>query len=56
MAQICIPIGRDGCCSPIGNPEWSEQSVYDDDYTFPEEPEQDEMSPLDDDYIREEYR
>ena len=38
--------------SRIGNPEWNERSVYDDEYID----EEDELSPLDDDYIREEYR
>lgn len=38
--------------SRIGNPEWSEESVYDDDYRSDE----DELSPLDDDYVREDYR
>lgn len=38
--------------SRIGNPEWNERSVYDDEYIG----EEDELSPFDDDYIREEYR
>lgn len=35
----------------IGNPEWSEQSPYDDDYPH----EDDERSPYDDDNVREGY-
>lgn len=38
--------------SRIGNPEWGEVPVWDDDYLSNE----DELSPLDDDYVREEYR
>lgn len=38
--------------SRIGNPEWSEPSIWDDDYISGE----DELSPLDDDYTPEEYR
>lgn len=38
--------------SRIGNPEWGERSVFDDDYSS----EEDELSPLDDDYTPEEYR
>lgn len=36
----------------IGDPEWNEASVWDDDYRS----DGDELSPLDDDYVREEYR
>ena len=35
----------------IGNPEWNERSIWDDDYQH----EEDELSPLDDDYVREGY-
>ena len=38
--------------SRIGNPEWNERSIFDDDYVR----EEDELSPLDDDYVREGYR
>jgi len=37
--------------SRIGNPEWSELSVWDDDHPS----EDNELSPLDDDYTPEEY-
>ena len=37
----------------LGNPQWKERSVYDNDYINEEEKD---LSPLDDDYIREEYR
>ena len=37
----------------LGNSEWKEQSIYDDNYKTVE---QEEISPLDDDFIREEYR
>ena len=37
----------------LGNPEWKETSIIDDDYISEDERE---LSPLDDDYIREEYR
>lgn len=37
----------------LGNPEWTEQSIYNDDYLSEEERE---FSPLDDDYVREEYQ
>ena len=37
----------------LGNPEWKETSIFDDDYLSEEEKE---LSPLDDDYVREEYR
>ena len=37
----------------LGNPEWKETSIFDDDYLSEEEQE---LSPLDDDYVREEYR
>lgn len=36
----------------IGNPEWAEKSVFDDDYVR----EEDEPTALDDDYVREGYR
>lgn len=36
----------------IGNPEWAEKSVFDDDYVK----EEDELTALDDDYVREGYR
>lgn len=36
----------------LGNPEWKECSIYDDDYMNEEEKE---LSPLVDDYINEEY-
>lgn len=38
--------------SRIGDPEWNERSVFDDEYRG----EEDELSPLDDDYTPEEYR
>ena len=37
----------------LGNPEWKETSIFDDDYLSEEEQE---VSPLDDDYVREGYR
>ena len=37
----------------LGNPEWKETSIFDDDYLSEEEQE---LSPFDDDYVREEYR
>ena len=37
----------------LGNPEWKETSIFDDDYLSEEEQE---LSQLDDDYVREEYR
>lgn len=37
--------------SRIGNPEWSEQSPYDNDYPS----EDDVLSPYDDDNVKEEY-
>lgn len=37
----------------LGNPEWAEQSPFDDDY-IPEDER--ELSPLDDDYVPENYR
>lgn len=37
----------------LGNPEWKEISIYDDDF-IPEEEQ--ELSPLDDDFVRDEYR
>jgi hypothetical protein len=39
--------------STLGSKQWSEQSVFDDDYVSEEDAE---LSPLDDDYIPEEYR
>lgn len=39
--------------SLLGNKEWKENSVFDDDYKNEEERE---LSPLDDDFVREEYR
>lgn len=37
----------------LGNPEWLETSVFDDDYCSEEERD---ISPIDDDFIRDEYR
>lgn len=37
----------------LGNPEWKETSIFDDDYLSEEKQE---LSPLDDDFVREEYR
>ena len=36
----------------LGNREWLEPSVFDDDYNS----EDSEVSPLDDDFVRDEYR
>lgn len=36
----------------LGNREWLESSVFDDDYNS----EDSELSPLDDDFVRDEYR
>ena len=37
----------------LGNPEWKETSVFDDDYISEENRD---ISPLDDDFVPEEYR